>query len=332
MSTEAINLSSIEDVLGFLEHENFHQRFAEAEAVELSLTGELEKLQIRIYGPDYHGELTGELARGIAVFQDEIYRATLNVLNSLGAEQGRLTAPQKELVALKIEVLDNCTLINFDMGELSKGLIGVLKSMPPKYIVAIVLAVAAMGATGWVASDLGGKYIDAQTAQAAQQAETRRHEIHAQNMDRLIGVLEHRATEAPELNAAKSFVDATKNGVREIAVRAVNATAVEVGARRLDEDDLKELRKRSPRTSPDKHDITEPHRIIRFAKGAPAKLVIAGRTFGEYPVDLDEYEFTREKIDALYEAFKKGEPINLSITLLVSGEKIKSALVVDIQP
>lgn len=338
-------ISTVPEALDLLESLWHEDDSAFDSPFSLTLSGELETFDIRIFGPDYHGELTGELARGIAVFQDEIYRATLNVLNSMGAEQGRLNASQKELVALKMEVQENCTLIEFNLDKLSKGLIEVLKGMPPKTVAIIIIAIAAVAGVAYVASDLGGKYIEANQTIATQQEdtkrqethqqeETKRHEAHARNMDRLITVLDSKlpGADPQAAHATKEFSAATHDGVREIAVRATNATAVRVGNLEIDEQGLQELRKRSPRTSPDKLDIVEPFRIVRFHKGTPSKLLVSGRSLTEVSVDLDETEFQPSKLDSLYAAFKDGKAINLSLTLLVSGEKVKSAVVVDIEP
>lgn len=338
-------LDSYEAAFNLLEANALFTESEVVEPFELILDGVFKDLQIRIFGPNYHGELTGELARGIAVFQDELYRATLNILNFMGAEQGRLTAPQKELISLQVEVRENCTLINFDLGKLSKGLVSVLKNMPNRHIAITVLGLALIAGTGWIALDLGAQKIETdkviateqeqtKRTELAQSQETERHKLHAGNMDRLISLLANEQRQAGPLaeKAAQELVGATRNGVREISVRAVNATSVEVGQTRLDEDALSDLRKRSPRTSPDKQDLVEPCRIIRFHKGAPSKLLLSCRTYGEFSADIDEYEFPRYKLNALHGAFQDGDAINLAVTLLVSGEKIKSALVLDIQP
>lgn len=338
-------LESVADALNFLEQLVADTGEQVNDDFKLTLSGELETFGIRIFGPDYHGELTGELARGIAVFQDEIYRATLNVLNSMGAEQGRLKDSQKELVALKIEVQENCTLIEFNLDKLSDGLVKVLKGMPTRTVVIILLSLAAIAGTAYVASDLGGQYIQSTTEIAKQEQETerlrmhqehetKRAEAHAANMQRLIDVLETKlpATDPVAHAAAKQFSSATQGGVREIAVRAVNATAVRVGDMEINEQSLQDLRKRSPRTSPDKLDLVESFRVIRFHKAAPSKLLVSGRSLTEVSVDLDESEFSSSKLDALYAAFKDGKTIKLSLALLVSGEKVKSAVVVDIEP
>lgn len=320
-----VNIDSFNSALEFLEGQPLSGDFT-----SVSLTGDMEKLEIRIYGESYHGEFTGELARGVALFQDELYRATLNILNSLGSEQARLTSAQKELLALKVEVFDNCTLFSFDFGEWSKGLIEVLKNMPPKVAAVVVVVVACAAIGGCVAVDLGGKYFEVQKSTTSVQEETKRHEVHAKNMDRLIAAYAARVQEDSRVVAASELVAASQNGVREIAVRAVDARAVDVGAVRLDEEALAELRKRSPRTSPDKKDITESYKIIRFTKGAPATLVLNGRSYGEFSANIDESEFSGEKVDALYAAFRADMQITLSVALLVANGKIKSASVVDI--
>ena len=67
--SQNLELSTIEDAVQFLERE------IASDDVRITVLGELKTLEIRIFGSSYHGELHGEIARGIVAFQDEIYRA-----------------------------------------------------------------------------------------------------------------------------------------------------------------------------------------------------------------------------------------------------------------
>jgi hypothetical protein len=329
-------LSTIEDAVQFLEENDLPV------GVRLNLEGELSTLEIRIFGPAYHGELHGEIARGIVSFQDEIYRATLETLQELGIDQKRLSSHQKELLELRIEVENNCTLIKFDMGNFAKGLTEVLSAMPPEILAWVVVGAVSVGVAGWAAINLGGRHIarkeskdqlDQQQAvlQAAQQAEIERTRLQAETMQRLVAVLESNAGELKG-QAARRYSIATENGVKEIAARATDAVAVQVGNTELDEAALREIRRRAPRTIPEKVDVTESFKIVQFNKAIfPHRIVISGRTLGEIAADFDEAELSKDKVVAFYEAFRSGEQIGLSVSALISGEKVKFATITDVQ-
>lgn len=333
--TQDVALKTIAEAVHFLEHGSF------AEGDQLSVGGELSVLEIRIFGPGYHGELHGEIARGIVAFQDEIYRATLQTLQELGVDQKRLSTSQKEAVELRIEVEDNCTLIKFDMGNFAKGLMEVLSTMPPETLAWVVIGAVAVAVSGWAAIKLGGQHIDRKAAkdqldqqqavlQAAQQAETERTKLQAENMQRLISVLDANAGEQKG-QAVMRYAAATENGVRDIAVRATDARAVQVGSAELNEADLREIRRRAPRTTPEKIDLTELFKIVQFNKGlSPYRTVISCRSFGEFAAEFDEAELSTDKVEAFYAAFRSGEQVALSVSVMLSGEKIKFATVTDV--
>jgi hypothetical protein len=333
--SQNLELSTIEDAVRFLE------RDIGSEEVRVTVLGELKTLEIRIFGSTYHGELHGEIARGIVAFQDEIYKATLETLQELGVDQKRLTSHQKELVELRIEVENNCTLIKFDMGNFAEGLTEVLSNMPPETLAWVLVASVAAGVTGWGVMNLGGKHIarkaakdqlDQQQAilQSAQQAETERNRLQAETMQRVVAVLENNSSE-PRGKAALRFALATENGVKDIAARATDAVSVQVGDTELDQAALREIRRRAPRTTPEKLDVTEQFKILQFNKlVSPHKIVLTGRTLGEFIAEFDESELTEEKVANFYDAFKSGQQVTLSVSVMLSGEKIKFATVTDV--
>lgn len=333
--SQKLELSTIEEAIKFLELER------SVEGVRISVLGELKTLEIRIFGSAYHGELHGEIARGIVSFQDEIYRATLETLQELGVDQKRLTSSQKELVELRIEVENNCTLIKFDMGNFAEGLTEVLSNMPPETLAWVLVASVVAGVIGLGAINLGGKHIARKTTkdqldqqeavlQSAQLAETERTRLQAETMQRLVAVLESNANE-PKGKSALRFAVAAENGVKDIAARATDALSVQVGNTELDEAALREIRRRAPRTTPEKLDITEQFKIVQFNKlVSPHRIVLTGRTLGEFVAEFDEAELTEEKVENFYEAFKSGSQVTLSVSVMISGDKIKFATVTDV--
>ena len=227
------------------------------------------------------------------------------------------------------------------MGNFANGLKEVLSAMPPDMLVWTIVGIVTVGVAGWAAINLGGKHIARQEAKdqldqqqavlhAAQEAETARAQLQAETMQRLVVVLEAHAAE-PRGHAALRFATATENGVKDIAARATGARAVQVGDTELDEAALREIRRRAPRTTPEKIDLTEAFKIVQINKAtSPHRTVISGRSLGEFVAEFDEAEFSEEKVESFYLAFKSGKMISLSVSAMISGEKIKFATVTDV--
>lgn len=321
-------LKSVEDALAFLEQAS---SWADGHPPKISFESELGALQIEIEGPLFHGELTGEVARGLASLQDEIYRATLFALTGLEGRAAKLTLQQKEAVELVISVDEGCTLINIDLGKFGEGLTGVLTNMTPSEITVLVVSITAVLALGWAGKTWLVEHYKAKTSIDADAQETERLKAVAQSHVDLVEKL-GQIVEGNEKVAR--FAQASANGIRDIATRARDATSVKIGRLELDEDEIATMKKRAPRSAAEPIVSVGNFQILHASgRATPFKLTLVGPGFSsEFDVEFDDKEFSQSQVEAVWNAFKTRSVVELQVNAVLIGDKVKGAVLSDITP
>lgn len=287
--------------------------------VNVQLNGELKTLTIEIEGPNFHGTLTGELARGLAEFQDEIYRAARFVLLE---DKGRLNASQKEAFELEIEVEKGCTLINIDLGKIADAVSGALQNMTPGEITGLGVAIAAVLGASWLAKSWVAEHYKASTESKGQEEETKR----------LIAVTQMAQSLADP--RVQRFAEAGATGVREVTARATGAVSVKVGRVEFDQDDIAALKKRSPRSTAEKISETGMFNVFNIeALDSTLKATINGSCVrSEFDAVVYKEDFSEDQLIALSAALSLGIPIELEIQAAQVGERIRGGVILAINP
>lgn len=328
MST--IELSSIEQAIAFI-HGLDDPDYAEA---KVSFNGELRTLEIEIEGPLFHGELTGELARGLAEFQDELYRAARFAITGKEGRESRLTIPQKEALELRIEVNKGCTLIKIDVGKFGDGLLQILQdsvsSMTPLELTGFVVAVVAVLGVAWIGKTAVVEHFKEKTASAEGGQETERLKAAA---DAPVRVVEQLAAVINQDKRIERFAMATEKGLTEVAARATDATSVKMGRVELDDAALAALHRRSPKSASENiHEIGD-FRILHVnGSVSPFKLTLGGASMGEFDIEFDPAEFTPEQDDLIWDAARTRRMVRLEVKAIQLRDKIKGAVLLDIFP
>ncbi len=306
-------ISTLEEAIDFL------NKNSDKEKIKVNLSGELKTLSIEIEGPLFKGKLTGELARGLSEFQDEIYRAARY---SLLGDIGRLTNAQKEVFELSIEVKEGCTLVNIDLGKLAEGLSNTFQNMTPGEFTIFAVAVVAVLSGAWVGSHWLAEHYKAKKELAGDAEETKRLEIFSSAIEKIVN-------ENPKL---KRFSEAGANGIREIATHATGATSITVGRVELDEEALSNLRRRAPRTSSESLHEVGLFRVFSIdGKDGPFKMTIAGTVIdGEFDVEFEKSDFSQEQIQALTNALTDRTLVKLEVKALKLRDKIRGGVLIDI--
>jgi hypothetical protein len=307
------SISTVEEAIAFLEE------FSGQESAKVQLNAELKTLSIEIEGPLFKGALSGELARGLAEFQDEIYRAARFTLL---ADNGRLSASQKEAFELSIEVKEGCTLINIDLGKLAEGLTSTLQTMTPGELTTLSVAVAAVLAAAWVGKSWLAEHYKAKTELAGNEEETKRLTAVTTAIEKIVN----------GDSRVSRFAEAGANGVREIATRATGATSVKIGRAEVDEEALANLRRRAPRSSSEAiHEIGLFRIFSLDAKDGPFKMTVAGTVVdGEFDVEFEKSDFSEEQIAELINALTNRTEIRLEVKAIRLREKIRGGVLFDI--
>lgn len=321
------SISSFTEALAFID-----RKVDDGETVpKIIFDGQLKTLTIEIEGPTFKGELTGEVARGLAEFQDEIYRSIRYALSEHEGRDVRLTSQQKDAVELKIEVKKGCTLVNIDLGNLGNGIVGVLNNMTAAEVTTLTVSVVTILAFGWV----GGKYVvehfKSKTAIAEDAGEVKRLEA---AVDANVKIVEKLTEVIGRDKRVERFAEAAATGMREIASNATGATSVKIGQVELDEDELMAMRRRAPRSKSEQIKETGDFRILHVdGTTSPFKLTISGAVIdGEFTVEFDESDFDKTQTDAVWNAVRTRSTVELSVTAVQIKGKTKGAVLLDINP
>ena len=303
--------------------------------MKVEFSGELKTLEIEIEGALFDGRLTGEVARGLSELQDELYRAARYAITGKEGRDSRLTKSQKESLDLHIDVRKNCTLIKIDAGEFANGLLKILgdsaANMTPAQITGLVIGVVLVLTVGWIGKHAVLEHFKAKTSAIDQAGETERLKAAT---DAPVRVVEKLAEIMKTDARLKHFGDATAKGLTDVAVRATGATSVRLGRVELDQDDLANLTKRSPKMMSESLDETGYFRIMHVdASSEPFKLTLSGDVItGEFEVEYEPADFTPEQDEKIWAAAKTRGLIWLSVKAVQLRDKIKGAVLVDIEP
>lgn len=308
-------LKTIEQAIALIQKHSLDDK------VNAVLEGELKTLSICIEGPGYHGQLTGELARGLVEFQDEIYRAARSALLE---DRGRLSAAQKELFELSIEVADGSTLINIDAGNIAIGLSEAFQRMTPGELTVLSVAVATVLAGAWLGKNWLSEHYQTKREKTADEEETKRLTAVTEAMSRLVD----------SDSRISRFSSAASNGIREIALRATGATSVTVGPVTIDEDDLANLRKRAPRTTSESlHEIGLFRVYSIDGKGALFKMTLGSASMGgEFDVEFEKSDFSNSEMSQLTGALTERREIRLEVQAVRMRDKIRGGVLIQIDP
>lgn len=318
-------LSTVEDAIAYIEGKPTEGIAA------LQFNGELKTLSIEIKGPGYEGEITGEIARGLALFQEELYRAARFAHTGAEGRESRLTNAEKEALELRIEVRRGSTLINIDLGEWGKALASVLQNMPPADLTTLVVASVAILATAWVGRQFVSEHFKAKSARDAAQLN---NEAQKAALDANVAIVEKMAGIVAADPRLERIAEASTVGISEIATRANNATSIKAGRLELDEADIATLKRRKPRSSAESIQETGKFRVLHVdGKTSPFKFTLAGAVMpGEFTIEFDESEFADEKNARIWAAIRSQTELTLQVKAVLLGGKIKGAVLTDIEP
>lgn len=319
-------LNTVEEALEFFEHIISNPNETPKKII---FEGELKQLEIEIDGPSFHGDLTGELARGLAEFQDEIYRAAAFSINGAQGRHGRLTAAQKQSVELTINVNKGCTLVKIDMGKFSDGLFKLLGDMSNTQLTVLVGIATVTLVIGWLGKAWIGEHFKTKRENEAGVQESARMGAAVGSNVEIVDRFAKLLAVSP---ATERFGEASANGVRAIAARATGATSIKFGRTELDEEALENLNKRAPRSSAEQINEIGNFNILHVDGSAtPFKLTVMGDAIpGEFTLEFDETEFSLEQVNAVWKAFRSRATVELEIKAVQLHDKVKGAVLTDI--
>lgn len=302
---QVIDLSTIEEAIAFTEKlKTGVIDDLQAQEIDLQFSGELSRVSITIEGPSYHGTVPGDLAKGIWDYQLELYRAGAYALYGV-ADTRKLTKEQRQQLELVFDVSPGSSKLVAEIKETFECLKSLFDGMNgTQKLLAIVLVTAIL--TG------GYTYIhhsDNQKAVVLEQERTKQGET-----------IKNTATGVLQIHKiAEKYSQANESGLISIAKSASDATCIKLGKSTLNEEAIRDINRKSDRTKATAEYIDGPFMVYEMNGKDHQKTgaILCDPSGREFPVFLDDIEFSRGKIDSLWEAASKRKPINLEVTVTV---------------
>lgn len=196
----AVVLSSIDEAFQYLSRippEDELDRFRNP----IEFDGELRRLEVVIEGEGFAGEITGEMARALAAYQDSIYTFAKVILHgSADIPYVRLSSEDRRLFQLSISVEEGCTLLGIDFKEVLKAAALRVREMDDVAFRRLIVTLAVIAATGTCVYLLGNKALDnaGLEGQRDHVEEVLKSSIDGQNKQ-LELLLEHFGSESPRV-------------------------------------------------------------------------------------------------------------------------------------
>lgn len=341
-------LASTDEALDFLdqlfgERQLFDEWDPDLDPVEF---GEgLATLNIVLKGPDFNGEITGEVARALAVYQDAIYAfAKVVEFGDENVPYTRLSAQARKDFEISIAVFEGSTDIEVNLDAVMKGIGAHIRKMNPKLFVALMISLAVVGAVGVNVYVLGAQKLENDEA-ASQRAHVQETLANANNsqqqlVETFLGHLNDQAKHEADHDRvyAKALVlalgQAQTTGMKEMARAAPQATSIDFGSTHLDKDDIAAINSRAPRTVPEKFSATGEFIVVAETNVTKVtKVTFVGKELpGEITVDFVESEFDEAKADAMWNAIRQRSPIKVKIEATIIRDTVKGGVLVDILP
>lgn len=325
----AKTLNTIDDAV---EHLNFLLSGAHEADTDLKFGGDLEFIRFKFEGKDFHHSVTGDLAKGIATYQEEIYRAAKFALFSADS-RSQLSVEQRKAFELNFRVEEGSTDILAPVTVIAEGLAAGVAGMTSTTLAVVIILVVLILAASFVAIKIREGI---ETSNQRKIEEDSKNQLVATVADMAKSMTEsHQATvktalQQSQLTIAKRFADAQETGVKEVLKSVPQAESATVNGVVFDADDIKEIRRRAKRSKSVYEEVVASCKVYADTYQSPIRLTISSPELpsevkAEWPDDLDEGKETM-----LWHAVKSKERIFLALGITIINGVAKSGVVIDV--
>lgn len=324
-----VTLHSIEEALA---HLNALTSMPLSTDTELKFAGDLEFVRFVFEGPGFKHAVPGDLAKGLATYQDEIYRAAKTALYGTDG-RFQLTQEQHKAFELVFQVNDGCTELLAPIGTLMEALAKGVAGMDPTTLAIVLVLVALILVGGYVATKI---HENAQTTKQKKIEEDGRIALAGQVVDMGKSMAQTQAEvlqthlHQSRFSVARRFESAQETGVKEILKSVPQATEVEVNGVPFDSDDIREIRRRAKRSRSEYEESVVSCKVYADTNQHPIRLTLSSPELGsdvkaDWPDDVD-----KGKDDMLWHAIKTKERVFLAVGVTILNGKPKGGVVLDV--
>lgn len=322
-------LNSIDDAIA---HLNLLLSGAHDADTDLQFGGSLEFIRFKFDGKDFHHSVTGDLAKGIATYQEEIYRAARFAL--FGADsRTQLSIEQRKAFELNFKVEEGSTDMLAPVTIIAEGLAAGVAGMTSTTLAVVIILVVLILAASFVVIKIREGIDTSNQRRIEEDSKNRLVETvadMAKSMSESNMQTVQAALEQSQLSVAKRFADAQEIGVKEVLKSVPQAESATVNGVMFDADDIKEIRRRAKRSKSQYEEAVVSCKVYADTYQSPVRLTISSPELpsevkADWPDDLDG-----GKEAMLWHAVKSKERIFLAVGITIINGVAKSGVVLDV--
>ena len=298
----------------------------------LAFSGDLEFIRLNFQGRDFHHSIPGDLAKGLATYQEEIYRAARFAIYG-GSSRNQLSTEQRKSFELVFQVEEGSTDLLAPVGVIAGGLAAGVAGMTSTTLAIVIILVVLIMAGAYVAVtikdgiettkqkqiDEGSKVslVEAVAGMATSMTESHRSTI-------------ENTLRSSSLAVAKRFEGAQEVGLKEVLKSVPQAEEVTVNGVSFDADEIKEIRRRAKRSKSEYEEAVVSCLVFADTYQNPIRLTLnspelLSEVKADWPDDVDA-----GKEAMLWHAIKTKERIFLVVGVTIINGKAKSGVILDV--
>jgi hypothetical protein len=299
---------------------------------EVRFAGDLASIRFVFDGPGFKHAVPGDLAKALATYQDQIYRAAKTAL--YGADgRFQLSQEQHKAFELVFQVNEGSTELIAAIEKIAEALAQGIQGMDPVTLTIVVVLVVLILVGGYVATKI---HEGVQTTKQKKIEEDGRNELVAQVVDMGKAMSQtHKEAIGEALShtrfaTVKRFEEAQEVGVKEILKSVPQATEVDVNGVPFDSEDIREIRRRGKRSKSEYEEMTVSCKVYADTYQSPTRLTVSSPELpnevkADWPDDVDQ-----GKDAMLWDAIKKKERIFLVLGVTIINGTAKSGVILDV--
>lgn len=323
-----IKLNSVDDALN---HLNLLLSSPSADT-EICFGGELEFIRFKFDGKDFHHSVPGDLAKGLATYQEEIYRAAKFAL--FGADsRAQLTLEQRKMFELNFRVEEGSTDLLAPIEAIATALAAGVSGMSSTTLAVVIISVVLILAAAYVAVKIR-EGIETTKQRELEEASKVNLVNSVADMGKAMSASHQQTIQAvvqrTEHEIAKRFESAQETGVKEVLKSVPQAEEVAVNGVKFDADDIREIRRRAKRSKSEYEEMVVSCSVYVDTYQTPTRLTLLspelpGEVKADWPDDVDA-----GKDAMLWDAIKKKERIYLVVGVTIINGRAKGGVVLDV--
>lgn len=293
---------------------------------DITFDESLLKLKITLIGEHFNDTITGQTARGLWEFQQEVYRAVAFTLYGKTSIRALSKEDIDEYnIVFKVDAGSTDLTAWLKIGErLTKE---ALKGMSPRLKFLTVTSIVAIITTGVAAWAIKTADINSKTQTSLAQINKDLEISKEQEKTKQFEIIKETAKQNANV---ETWLNNTENGFKSIAKTLDDGDEMNINDTHLDADVVRSIKQKSPRTLAEKEMLHEEFTVYGQKQVTDKDFTFEIRSAsGEFTVKMDLDSFTEDEITQLRQIAAVNGKATLSIQTVMVRDKIKDAFITD---